>query len=195
MRPRSFVELGTQHGYSFFAVCQAVADFGLKTRCTAIDTWKGDEHTGTYGEEVLQAAQSALVPYRSFATLHRSTFDEALSQFADGSIDLLHIDGRHFYEDVRHDWTSWAPKLSERGVVLFHDTRVFERGFGVHQLWREIRLKRPSFEFFHSFGLGVFAAGTAQPERLDRFFEGARDEAIASEIRQAYARLGASLPG
>ena len=48
----------------------------------------------------------------------RCTFAEALQHFPDGSVDLLHIDGRHFYEDVKEDYESWLPKLSDRAVVL-----------------------------------------------------------------------------
>src|ERR1035437_8604092 len=33
VRPRTFVELGTQSGYSFFAFCQAVGALGLGTQC------------------------------------------------------------------------------------------------------------------------------------------------------------------
>ena len=111
IRPSSFVELGTHYGYSFFSVCQAVEECGLNTKCVAIDTWSGDEHAGHYGSEVLQAARREVRRYEAFATLRQSTFHAALAEFEDRSIDLLHIDGRHRYEDACRDWSTWLPKI------------------------------------------------------------------------------------
>ena len=62
--------------------------------------------------------------YASFSHLIRSTFDEALANFGAGSIDLLHIDGRHFYDDVRHDFESWQPKLSSLAQSFSFTTRM-----------------------------------------------------------------------
>ena len=193
IRPSSFVELGTHYGYSFFSVCQAVEEFGLNTKCVAIDTWSGDEHAGHYGSEVLQAARREVRRYEAFATLRQSTFDAALAEFEDRSIDLLHIDGRHRYEDACRDWSTWLPKVSKCGVVLFHDTQVRKQDFGVYRLWAEVCHRYPSFEFHHGNGLGILGVGEELPRSIDGLFQAGRDEKAAVMIRDLYQRLGASL--
>ena len=167
LRPRLLVELGVQSGNSFNAFCQAVKTVGGGTRCYGIDTWEGDAHAGSYDEAIftdLEAYQQR--EYAEFASLLRMTFDQAIPYFSDGSVDLLHIDGYHTYEAVRQDFDTWLPKMSDRGVVLFHDIAVRERGFGVWRLWEELSPKYPSLAFHHGYGLGVLAVGAGVPEHF-----------------------------
>jgi glycosyltransferase involved in cell wall biosynthesis len=190
LKPGTVVELGTHNGVSFAAFCEAIHRNRLLGRCYAVDTWEGDEQAGWYGEEVFQHLAAFIQSrYAAFAELLRMKFDEALPYFADGSVDLLHIDGLHTYEAVRHDFDSWLPKLSARGVVLFHDTNVRERNFGVWKLWDELRELYPTFEFLHAHGLGIAAVGSETPRAVLDFCESSPE--TASIVRERLSQLGA----
>ncbi len=181
LRPRTLVELGTHWGYSYFCFCQAIARLGYASKCFAIDTWEGDEQAGFYDEDVFESVERHNANhYASFSRLVRTPFAEAVQYFADGSIDLLHIDGAHFYEDVKTDFETWLPKLSDGSVVLFHDTNVRERKFGVCQLWDELRGQYPNFEFVHGHGLGVLATGSVLPEAVRTFLQIGQTETFRS---------------
>jgi predicted O-methyltransferase YrrM len=45
------------------------------------------------------------------------------------SIDLLFLDGDHNEAAVERDWRQWSPFLEARGVVAFHDARIFPGGW------------------------------------------------------------------
>ena len=189
LQPRILVELGTHSGNSYSAFCQAVSNLGLPTRAFAVDTWQGDEHAGFYDETVYRELSAFNDShFAGFSKLLRSTFDDARGYFDDGSIDLLHIDGLHSYEAVKHDFETWRSALSSKAVVIFHDTNVRERGFGVWKLWLELAEIYPSFEFHHSEGLGVLGVGQNQPEVLRRLY--GLDPDSAAILRRTFAARG-----
>ena len=191
--PRVLVELGTHAGVSYSAFCEAVLQGSLATRCHAVDTWCGDEHSGTYGPEVYEEFRRYHdARFASFSTLLRCSFDEALGTLADKSVDLLHIDGLHTYEAVAHDFQSWLPKLSHSAVVLFHDTNERRDDFGVWRLWEELARKYPSFEFLHGHGLGVLAVGDRPPKPVAGLCALSDPVAIAS-LRRRFAAAGERL--
>jgi hypothetical protein len=111
--PRCLVELGTHNGVSYSAFCSSVQEERLDCTCSAVDTWTGDPQSGYYGPEVYNNFSLwHNAHFGEFSAPHRCTFDDALALFTEHSIDILHIDGLHTYEAVRHDFESWLPKLS-----------------------------------------------------------------------------------
>ena len=158
LKPKTLVELGTHGGGSYFSFCQSVIDNKLDTKTYAIDTWMGEKQAGFYSESLFKKVMDFNIEhFDNFSTLMKMTFDEALNEFDDNSVDLLHIDGFHSYEAVSNDFRTWYPKLSKEAIVLFHDTHEIKPGFGVHQFWDELKKehREQCFEFKHSHGLGM----------------------------------------
>lgn len=186
LRPSLFVELGTHFGESFFAFCQAMAENGVAARAYAVDTWRGDLHTGAYGDEVFREVDEYnREHYGRFSRLLRMLFDEAAGEFEAESIDLLHIDGVHTYEAIRHDFDMWWPKVKPGGMVLLHDSFRWHDDFGVWKLLHELRQSLTATEFFHSNGLGVILKAGATPDEgiVPLLF---RSESEMQELRSYY---------
>lgn len=170
VRPERLVELGSQYGCSLFTFCQAVRDFELDTEINAVDLWSGDIGAEITGEEVYALVQKTAATYYPEVNLHlfQMCFDDVRPNFADNSIDILHIDGGHTFEDVEHDFTTWLPKLKENGIVLFHDVySPIDQGSCDH--WEKTKKEYDCyFDFTHSCGLGIlFPKGRYWYDRLE----------------------------
>jgi GT2 family glycosyltransferase len=190
IKPKIFVELGTHYGVSYFSFCESVLINKTDTMCYAVDTWEGDPHAGNYDNKIYSELNTFNHQrYVAFSCLIKKTFDDALSDFADGSIDLLHIDGYHTYEAVKHDFETWLPKMSKKGIILFHDVTVRRADFGVWRFWNEISAQYPNFHFNHGHGLGVLFVGETYPEgNIERLFNIDDDEKGA--FRELFSYLG-----
>lgn len=193
-RPRRFVELGSHHGASFFAFCQAMERAGAKTEAIAIDSWQGDEQAGFYDDRVFDNFKFILRPYADFAHYIKGFFDDAAPHFAAGSIDLLHIDGLHTYAAVRNDFETWLPKMSSEGLVMFHDINVHERDFGVWRLWDELKTQYPAAEFRHSHGLGLLYVGDDPESGARAMVEAMAEPDTARALQTHFESVGELSP-
>jgi GT2 family glycosyltransferase len=193
-RPKVFVELGVHSGNSYCAFLQAIKKLQLPTQCYGIDSWRGDEHAGFYGNEVfIELSKYHDERYSQFSSLIRQTFDHSLNYFGESTIDLLHIDGLHTYDAVKHDFEAWGPKLSDGAIVLLHDINVRRNEFGVWKLWNELAAAHPHFRFDHGNGLGVLGVGkrfTKDAEWLFNLSE-VPDEAVL--VRAVFTSLGSGI--
>lgn len=192
LRPQHTVELGTHSGNSFFAFCQSAQEHQLAVTITAVDTWQGDGHAGHYDDEVYAQVQAhANTHYPHLAELKRMSFDEARQSLTQADIDLLHIDGLHTYEAVRHDFETWRSACRPNAVVLFHDTQVRRDDFGVWRFWQQLQTQYPHFEFKHSHGLGVICLGDVRtlPQAVQDLFA-AKDSATEAAIQAHFSNWG-----
>ena len=182
VKPKMITELGSQYGCSLFTFCQSVKDNNLDTKIRAVDMWSGDIGAPDTGEEVFALVNKIKDTYFSELDikLYQMRFDDALPDFEDESIDILHIDGGHTFEDVDHDLKTWLPKLSKDGIILFHDVySTIDDGSCVH--WRETKKKYKNFfDFEHSCGLGVLFP------KSDKWYNLIRDSGFFELYKDVY---------
>lgn len=71
----------------------------------------------------------------------------AVSSFADSSLDMVYIDASHIYESVKADLNDYLPKLKPAGLMCGHDYFTYSN-FGVMRAVDEFLEENPDFEFF-----------------------------------------------
>lgn len=114
LRPRTVVEIGRFRGGSTFLIAAALED-------GVVHSYDLETRQGRAGADLDRELVETL---RRFGLADRVRLHVADSRTADPpdtEIDLLFIDGDHREEGVRADFERWAPLLSSRGHVLFHD--------------------------------------------------------------------------
>ena len=159
LRPRQFVELGFDHGTSFFAACQAAEQLKPVTQCIGVDSCIRRPESGT---DIAPAYDKFLSQMQSrFPTQHviHSSFRDALECFDNSSVDLLHIDVKPTSELASEIFASWLPKMSDRGTIVLHDISSHKRGYTVWRLWDELKQIYPAYSFYHCNGLGILYVG------------------------------------
>lgn len=194
LAPKVFVELGVKQGESYFSFCQSAAENKINVRCYGVDSWRGDIQTGELDPEIQREVEAYNCRYSSFSELKPTFFAEALQDFPNATIDLLHIDGTHTYGDVKTDFESWLPKLSPGGIILFHDVMLRDHGFGVWKLWEEITRGHASFLFEFGCGLGVWKKETVTSSDspfIRRLFNA--NELGRRDINEFYANAAGAL--
>ncbi|MGA8594249.1 MAG: class I SAM-dependent methyltransferase [Bryobacteraceae bacterium] len=194
LRPRVLVELGTNFGASYFGFCQAIAESNVECRAYAVAPWTTDNQTGARGESVYsEVREYNEANYAAFSRLIQGEFDDAVSQFDDERIDLLHIRGLRTFEAASRAFSCWLPKVRPGGVVLLAGTATRLGDSGVSKLWGSLTRQGTTFEFPHDSGLGVFEkpGSSNRSEFLETLFKA--DKPLIEHIRRYYFLSAAEL--
>ena len=184
VRPRLLVAIGGQ-GDCFLAACHAAQRLQTDCRCVSINDWRSAA-PGSFRRFRHLLAEN----YGAFAG-HIDAKPDDVKNFAEGSIDLLLVDGSMARDFGETDLPSWIDRLSDRGVVLLNEINDHEDR-RVSKLWRQIRDKYPVIEFGHGGGLGVLVVGESSP--LRKAIVGWRASLLSPEItdllQSLYCRVG-----
>lgn len=118
------VEVGCWVGESTHLFAQGMKGKGI---LYCVDWFKGSPNTrleaSAVENDVCHTFRTNMKEEGDFDTIRtmEMTSKEALSIWADGSIDLLYIDGDHRYEEVKSDILGWLPKMKKGGLISGHD--------------------------------------------------------------------------
>jgi len=111
----SILELGSYKGRSLAAM-------GLtnpNAKLYGID-WFGDMSHRGYKGSTLEETQANLKKHGVSAEYIVGKTDEVVNEF-DKTVDLLHIDAGHSYEECSHDLKAYTPKVNPGGAICIHD--------------------------------------------------------------------------
>jgi glycosyltransferase involved in cell wall biosynthesis len=126
------VEIGSWFGRSTSYMGSLIKESDKNIKFYSVDTWEGSDeepHHKTISElksqgknlfdEYLNNLEDCGVSDYVIPVV--STSIDAAKQFDDNSIDFLHIDASHDYENVLADISAWYPKVKPGGLITGDD--------------------------------------------------------------------------
>jgi hypothetical protein len=188
-RPRTVVELGVSLDNTYCGLLQAIRTLNLEAKCFGFSL--GENERNAHSFNALKAYHEPL--YGAFSKLSRTTLADALSDFSDGSIDLLGVGAPLTDDDPFDGLDAWLPKMSSRGVILIQGIEAQPQSHAIHAFWGKLSASHPSFAFAHDRGLGVVSVGS---EPLSGPLQALLDTCAPRDIagiRAYFSRLGASV--
>ena len=127
-----FVEIGSWMGRSTCYMGEGIKNSQKNIKFYAIDTWEGSEEP-QHKETIEKLKNQKLSLFDTFnfhlkscevseyVTPFQTTSLTAAEQFEDNSLDFVHIDASHDYENVLEDIRAWYPKIKPGGFLTGDD--------------------------------------------------------------------------
>lgn len=142
-RCETIAEIGVAYGDTTRWLCQAAPNATVH----GFDCWA--DHgvmEKTYGQKSSKEDVAKFLKYfhnvENFELLKVNTItekDKFLEKISEiGPLDFVFIDGDHSYDGVKNDFELVYPHLSDKGIVVFHDTLLCD---GTRQFANDLRTK------------------------------------------------------
>ena len=112
-------EIGVNKGYNACYICNIIKPKTLYL----IDPWNNffDPSSGEIiGEAQYLTTKELLQPFICCNLIRKTSF-EAISDFANESLDFVYIDADHSFNAVLSDAIRWYPKVKKNGILSGHD--------------------------------------------------------------------------
>ncbi|MBA3960898.1 MAG: glycosyltransferase [Chthoniobacterales bacterium] len=161
-------------GQIHFAVCQAVKELGLTTRCIALGR-DGAIEDETWRRAVLLEEEL----YQNVSEL-RADVSSAIG----GEIDLLFIDEIDSGNELEKVLSTYEPLLAPSGLSLFHGLAL-ERADAPGPVWEKWIANRHAVRFSTGIGLGV-ASAISKNDLLEQRFDWLFHESHAADLNIFY---------
>jgi len=113
------VEIGVYEGFTTRRLAQSMAPAG---ELFAIDPFLAGRTGICWGKWIAHREVNTAGSRRNVRFIEEFSYN-AKDQ-VQGSFDFIFIDGDHSIEGIARDWTDWSGRLSEKGIMALHDTRV-----------------------------------------------------------------------
>lgn len=124
------VEVGSWVGRSSCYVASLIRKSGKNIDFYCVDTWEGSEEHVDIIKSMNEEGKTLFDEFKNnvrecgledYITPIRMESVEAAKTFEDNSIDFVHIDAAHDYENVMNDIKAWYPKVKPGGLITGDD--------------------------------------------------------------------------
>lgn len=113
--------VGAEVGVGYATNAVDILETMPEVKLYLIDPWTGTARTPRFYRTVHRRAMKNLGPYKDRTVVMHMTSELAASDFDEGSLDFVYIDGDHSYDAVMLDIILWGRRVKSGGLLAGHD--------------------------------------------------------------------------
>ncbi len=149
IKPERILCIGSYKGF-IPAVCALACKDNQKGTVDFVDAGYDEDNKNDWGGKGVWGECDPDEYFKPFGLnghlkLHVMTSQEFAQKNPEKKFEYIYIDGDHSYEGVKSDFDNFWPRLTQGGIISFHDIDMkglhHGQEFGVWRLWDELKNK------------------------------------------------------